>query len=354
MLVWPTLADPIYTDREVPGSRLDWWLVHTPLRALWAGEEAVSVFFVLSGVVLALAAQRAGFSWRAYYPSRLVRLYLPVWVSLVLAVGWYLLLPEDPVPGAGTWLNAHVDSLTARNLLGDLLLVGGTSTLNGPLWSLRWEVLFSLGLPLYLLAGRRWPRLWPLVLALTVLTMAVGAVTGRGWLFYLPVFALGILVAVHLDSLRALAQRIERRPRPGLVWGSLFSVSLVVLVVRWLAIAVDAPPLVLHALYVLSPLSATVLVVLAALWPAAVRLLTTRTAAWLGTVSFSLYLVHEPLVVALAFLLDDGPLVLVGLLALPLSLGYGWLFYRWVERPSHRLANRVGAGRPRRPSEEAI
>ncbi len=54
------------------------------------------VFFVLSGLVVALPALRKGFSWRAYYPARLARLYLPIWGSLALAAALVLLIPRPP------------------------------------------------------------------------------------------------------------------------------------------------------------------------------------------------------------------------------------------------------------------
>ena len=46
---------------------------------VWAGNVAVGVFFVLSGFVLTLPSTRRAENWVAYYPARLLRLYLPVW-----------------------------------------------------------------------------------------------------------------------------------------------------------------------------------------------------------------------------------------------------------------------------------
>lgn len=55
-----------------------WWSTFTPVHLLWAGREAVYIFFILSGFVLTLPLLRAGRpSWRAYYPRRLVRIYFP-------------------------------------------------------------------------------------------------------------------------------------------------------------------------------------------------------------------------------------------------------------------------------------
>lgn len=63
---------------------------------------------------------------------------------------------------------------------------------------------------------------------------------------------------------------------------------------------------------------------------------------WLGTRSFSLYLVHEPVVVAVGYLTGwTSPAVL--LLTVPVSLGLAEVVFRIVERPAHRLARRAGS-----------
>jgi peptidoglycan/LPS O-acetylase OafA/YrhL len=40
----------------------------------------------------------------------------------------------------------------------------------------------------------------------------------------------------------------------------------------------------------------------------------------------------------LAFLLGDWNWPVVGVIGIPLALGVGWLFFRYVERPLHRVA----------------
>ena len=72
-------------------------------------------------------------------------------------------------------------------------------------------------------------------------------------------------------------------------------------------------------------------------------LLRSRTVQYLGLMSFSLYLVHEPVVVSLRLLTQPlSPwwlLILAPLVSAPLT----WLFQRYIEAPSHRLARRTGA-----------
>ena len=76
-------------------SRATWeWLTQTPLKVLFAGTESVLVFFVLSGLVVTLPALRKGFSWRRYYPTRILRLYLPTFGAVLLAAALILLVPR--------------------------------------------------------------------------------------------------------------------------------------------------------------------------------------------------------------------------------------------------------------------
>lgn len=85
------------------------------------------------------------------------------------------------------------------------------------------------------------------------------------------------------------------------------------------------------------------LVVIAFLaWPPAVSVGNHRILQWLGTRSFSLYLVHEPIVVSIGFASHITNPFLIAALAIPLPLVATEIFYRFVERPSLLLAGRVG------------
>ena len=80
-------------------------LADSPAKIVFAGTEAVLVFFALSGLVVALPAFRRGFGWRAYFGSRLIRLYLPVWGALLVAAGLIALVPRHPSRvSTGSWL----------------------------------------------------------------------------------------------------------------------------------------------------------------------------------------------------------------------------------------------------------
>jgi peptidoglycan/LPS O-acetylase OafA/YrhL len=86
-------------------------------------------------------------------------------------------------------------------------------------------------------------------------------------------------------------------------------------------------------------LGVMLVIVLAVHAPLFRAVLTSRMFAFLGLISFSLYLVHEPIVIAVSqFVGRATPSVLVGV---PVALGVAVAFWWAVERPSHRLARRV-------------
>lgn len=322
----------------VPGVRPQepsWWFTHTPLSVLWAGEEAVFLFFVLSGFVLALPTTAAAVRWRAYYPQRLLRLYLPVWGSLVFAAVVAAVVPRDPQPGLSNWYAEHVPVVGPAEAARDGLLLFGTGWLNSPLWSLQWEVLFSLLLPAYLVLARWQPRLWPVKALGLLLLIVVAPSLGRPDVMFLSMFAFGVLLAYERDRLAAAARRVNL-PRIGWLLAAACA----------LLITVDSAALVLEvdrgivraAIRCLEVLGACLAVALALHWPPARRWLSAGWMQWVGVRSFSLYLVHEPLVVTSAALLPGLPVLGHLALVLPASLLVAHVFHKAVESPAHRLS----------------
>jgi peptidoglycan/LPS O-acetylase OafA/YrhL len=313
-------------------------LTTTPLKLLTAGTEAVLVFFVLSGLVVTLPALRSGFGWLGYYGGRMLRLYLPVWASLALAALAIALLPRDLASVTpDSWL-AHGNALALSwpQLLSEASLWKGSYDVNNVLWSLRWELVFSLSLPLFVIAARALCNAWVFAALLAVACTITGRLVEVDALVYLPVFFLGALMAVRLPELRAAMGAWPRVGRIALAAG-----SLALLIASWLARPVEGA-IGAEVLWGLSGVGAAGLVVVAVGSPTAERALSSAVPRWLGKISFSLYLVQAPLIGTLAFLLGDEHWVLITALAIPGSLLLGWLFHLVVERPTHRLAKLVG------------
>ncbi|MGN7797617.1 acyltransferase family protein [Leifsonia sp. 22587] len=333
----------------------EWWLYATPLRLLFAGHEAVLVFFVLSGFVLTLpflSRPPTGRSTLAYYGRRIVRLYLPVWASLVVALALALAVPRQPGP---TWLGSH-HAPTVGTLWHDAILVLGTSNLNSPLWSLTWEVWFSLLMPLMYLvirfarADRWWWAAIPVLIAVSALSRfaVVRQLLPAAWLTddllqYLPVFAIGMIVAFNRDGVSSAAASVRH-------WWPVVAAALLLTVAPSIAAPNGSYGVRQSVVYAASLIGVTVILCLAFASPAR-RPLETRPVQWAGTRSFSIYLVHEPILVAVALLVGASGWwwVPIAALTIPVILVVAELFYRLVERPSIALSRTVGRALSARP-----
>ena len=323
---------------------LAWWFTRTPLAVLWAGPELVVVFFVLSGFVLTRALRDRPVPLAAFLAGRAVRLYLPVWVSLGVAALLVVLVPRAPGLAAGhdtgLWLDVYARPAGAEAVARDLALVrsdhvGQIGTLNGVLWSLRWEVLFSLALPFLMVFRRAIARLALPVVALSLVAVDVGSGTHPS-LRYLPAFAIGMALALHEPRIRALRDELAGR---GVTLGVAVAACLLSADL-WLPGAVRATgpggTLVLAG--------AALAVALPMLFARVERVLTRAPVLWLGSRSFSLYLMHLPVLLAFAYGLDGPGFGVLLATAVPASLLAAEVFHRAAERPCHALARAATAG----------
>lgn len=315
------------------------WLTFSPLRMFWAGGECVLIFFVLSGYVLSRAVPRALPDWSAYVPRRMIRLYVPTFVAVVVAAAFIIALPRHIDAGASYWLRERPTTVEWHDAARDVLLVvDAPGHLSSVLWSLQWEVLFSLLLPVLIVVVRRARHLGP-VAAVCAALIAVSTELDSAALQYLPVFLFGVLLA-ESQARRAGAWEIAGARR--LV---LWPVTFGLLLVRWL----PGPRLIAFtnrnpewngSITLLNSVGATLLIVLILTGSRAGRFLSSRVPAWLGSRSFSLYLIHEPIVIAVVVLLQpQGVWFAASVIAgVALSLIGGECFYRLVEARSLRWA----------------
>lgn len=340
----PALADGYRTGDPGPASAGLRILLYTPLHLVWASQEAVIVFFVLSGFVLSRAAR----GWRmrgfgAYYPARLIRLFVPIWGAVALGVVAHVLVARTHVDGATWWLNEHVVALDAHSVVEAATLVTGWGawTVDPVLWSMRWEILFSIALPLFVVfaAGRLWtvgPGL-VVVIAATILSRS-DAVT------YLAVFLLGVLLAGAEPELARLRRWLARRTPATRAAEAVLTIAAVLgLTAHWWTNAHHGVSELQDRMTAcVIALAALCAVVAAASAPTWIRLLTLRPMRWAGTRSYSIYLVHAPVIVTFAFALGGRPKV-IPFLIVSCALGAiaGELFHRAVEGPSHRLSRFV-------------
>lgn len=339
LLTFPAFADAYYG--QISGNPVAWALSYTPLHAFWAGTEAVYLFFVLSGIVLVLPIIRHGraFSWAAYYPRRILRLYIPVAAAVIFGAILVLLARRFQGPGLGPWMNSRTPGYTVEGFVRDIVLVFGPSRVISPLWSLRWEVLFSLLLPLFALFALALRGLWWFKLVATVGITAAGSIFGSEYLFFLPIFAIGALLISEWNAILKTMARLDGRRW---AWPTYLTVAVVLTTATWVASGLGATEANRYIAWV-PILGVTMIVISAATFTPFKRFLETSLVAWLGTVSFALYLVHEPIIIAARFL--TYPLSpWIGLaIAVPLAFAIAWFFAKYIEQPAHRFSKWVGA-----------
>ncbi len=307
---------------------------------LWAdARPAVQVFFVISGFVTALSLGDGPIGARGFArfaARRYVRLAVPYLATIAILLVLAVLIPpgraafpirEDPSPGL---LLAH--ALFAQNLLGYPNLSAG-------FWYLCIDVQFGLACALLLMLER-----WLAgVLGVpgtgssrTALRLAVFLPLACGSLFLWnedPAHEAGVhyfFGALMLGLVAGWVQ-VGRLPTAAF-WGYAGLVGLA-LAVQWrdrLALA----------------LLVGVLVHLLARLPARPARPALSPLLWVGGLSYSLFLIHYPVHALVSTLtlacLPQTPgvaaLALVGTFGL--SLAAAWAFWRLVEHPSVRLADR--------------
>lgn len=321
------------------------------------------LFFVLSGFLLfapwvrSVLDDRPGPDVRHYAMRRAARILPAYWLALVGSV--VLLYPIDGTPGVrlppaeDLWLFA----VFGQNFKESTLL-----KLDPPMWTLAVEVAFYLALPLLgLLALRLRHRgraalcvvpvlfgllglTWNWVLAderhlnLSLLSKQLPAMA--------PYFALGMLAAVLVHG-RSLSRRV-------VVPVALAGV-LAVVVNAWLHIeaSYDGSSALWLRIWRDDLAAAGFAAIMAVVATAAVpvRALAARPLAWVGQVSYGIYLWHVPLLVLLrwAGLLPSGWLAATAVVLGP-TLLVAAASWRWVERPAQEAARR--RTRPAPPAAE--
>jgi peptidoglycan/LPS O-acetylase OafA/YrhL len=361
----PAVSDGYDSAKNLSPFSPAWWLVASPLKIFVAGPEFVLVFFVLSGFVLTLSPlarltqNRAAagetltnadsprsprrYDWASYYPRRIVRLGVPVVASMVLAVAVITTLPHPSSAGAGSWLQRQANpDVSFGNLLSETLLIVDPSRpgVNPPLWSLTWELWFSLLLPVAVFIAlwtRRFPVLWAIAFCGVSVFGYVEHITAAT---FLPAFALGALLGANAERIHDAVDR----------WRSRSGFTPI-----WAAIAVAGPMLSI-SFWMLRPLlngtgadvalamrvpGAVLMVGTVAFWPAASRVF--APLAGLGRVSFSVYLVHSPVVVAFGLMFTGAMWWIGALSSIAITAVLALLMYGLVEKPSQRLAAWLGA-----------
>ncbi|MGK5627218.1 acyltransferase family protein, partial [Streptomyces sp. URMC 123] len=141
------------------------------------GSIAVSVFFMLSGFVLAWSARDED-SAPTFWRRRFAKIYPLHLVTFCLAAFIILSLSEPVLPGGSVWDGLVPNLLLVQSWLPEPSIVAGFNT---PSWSLSCEFAFYATFPLWYRLVRKIParRLWWCAAGLAAAVICVPFVTSR-------------------------------------------------------------------------------------------------------------------------------------------------------------------------------
>ena len=160
-----------------------WWVPRSPLRVLALGHEAVILFFILSGFVLTLQLMSdRRVTYRDYVIKRICRIYLPYLCVLFAAFAAISLINIEPVDWAGSWFNdIWTGSFSGREVLDHVLFIGQykANRVLPVIWSLIYEMRISLAMPLVVIGVSRFSARTCLAAALCISLVSFLLAMGR-------------------------------------------------------------------------------------------------------------------------------------------------------------------------------
>ena len=324
-------------------SFISFLLMRTPLRLAWAGQERAIMFFVLRGFVLSLPwLSGKPQSYGRFLLGRFCRIYPPYLAVMALAAVASVLIGGHLLPNASIYFNdlgwsRQPDSGTLPSIL--LVLTDRHSAyINEAVWSLTWEVRVALIFPLLILPIVRWHNKGAAGLYLFLLLLGpagkhvLSAHPHFGRLLeescsYTGCFVFGTAIAMN----RAKISDWFGRHRPAFGWFCL-TLALGICWAPW--------P---HFQYQILGIGTGTLII-AIIGTAGLRNWLAKSYwLWLGKQSYSLYLIHVPVVMVIVVLCGGKVPILACLSVIPISIVLAQIFHLHVELPSVALAQkRVG------------
>lgn len=310
------------------------WLVRT-MAVFSYGHLAVAAFIVISGFCLQIALFSRGTgkvgSLRRFYARRAQRI-LPAYYgcllfSILVTIGLERWLPGMPFD---IYRPVTQDDVVSHLFLYHNFREAWMYKINGVLWSIALECQLYLFFPALVFGLNRLGRLGTVILSLGVAFCLIPLFANpmKSYVWFLPLFAAG-MAAAHLAYRPNL--KIGTNPINGAILGVLLLFLCVV------AASQRAPIYVTDATFGLSIVCIcyALSTVEKGFW---LKLASNRTVVWFGTFSYSLYLMHHPILQVIFALRpsvvhDESSRFVYLMLCLPFVLAGTWGFSLLFEKP---------------------
>ena len=320
------------------------------LRPLWDGPGAVMLFFVLSGFVLTLPYTGAACRTLRPFPfviKRVTRLYPAYWAVLLISLALRSLVFEaHGLSGLSSWAAMHWSRpIGWPSLAMHIFMISPglrVDDIDPVIWSLVIEMKVSVIFPLLVILVTRTKQITYAGLALLLsisLSIPLHSLThtSSSWsraVLMIPMFLTGSYLARYRTE-AAFALRSSRALRFAVgIIGALLYGAVWIVPLRYQSVA-----------RIGCAFGSAACIVLFMVSPCLQRIGTARLTTFLGKVSYSFYLVHLPILIALASLLYplNHSLTTIILASLVCSLVAAWGVNSAVEVPAHNWGKRLAA-----------
>lgn len=322
---------------------------YSPLHIFWAAHEAVIFFFLLSGFVLSLPFYRGRVHYGSFLVKRICRIYIPYFFLMVLSVFLKDLFYSGHISALGnTFNNEWKTPYTQENLIQHFLLLGNfdSHAYNSVIWSLVHEMRISIIFPfvMFFIVKFNWKYSVGLAVGLSFLYTKLSNIYPMTYttdyiysIHYLSFFIIGAVLAKQRMEIIAFFSGRFKVLKVLLIgigilfytyawWFSPGKENVHTLVFDDWSICIGA------SIFIILSLSAKFLA----------KVLSLPPIAFLGKVSYSLYLIHLiTLMSAVHFFYGKIPteFILGGALILSILLSY--LSYKFIELPSIKLGKNL-------------
>ncbi|MED1269068.1 acyltransferase [Bacillus mycoides] len=315
----------------------------SPLRFLWAGGEAVIVFYVLSGFVLSMALYHSKTNYWGYLIKRFVRIYIPYYFWIIITFALFILFSPYEVAGLRDWFyDRWQGSITKIDIINHFVLLNNffTENYNPVIWSLAQEMRISIVFPLLFLLFYKlsWKKTILFALSFSLISvflnmLHIGKAEGfyNGYadtLHFTSMFMVGMLLFKHQEKLIYLYRNMKKFNK-----GFLIALGIILYLYSILiyGFSRNDTTFLLKDWGVVIGVSIFIIMAMSNLKVKA--FLNKSVFVYLGEISYSIYLCHFPIMMVLFKLLYTKiPIFFLLALCISMTILFSIVSYHLIEK----------------------
>ena len=297
---------------------------NSPVRVISDGAAAVDIFFVLSGFVLSLPFidQNKNLNYLTFVMKRVFRLYPTYWICILLTI----FIKDYFNPSAMYSLSEWAKTLWIKPITGidiirhlPLIIKMDGDSINPIVWTLAIEMKMSLILPLFIFWIKKWHSVLSQILMLLT-SIVLSYLTGK--FEFLPLFVIGLVLSKHLRNFEAI------KKTHFLKLFVVFTLSIILIGNRF----IFSFNYTSNSQSLITALG-TVLFIPLAIWGGVLnKALKHPGVDFLGKISYSLYLLHRPILNLIIIPAKAYPMTFL-MVFITASLLISYLSYWFLENP---------------------